>query len=134
MTVVDATVWVSAIIPQDIHHEASAAWLRDQAAEDATLIVPALALAEVAGAVARRTGAPELGRRAAEELKSVPGSRIVGLDVDIGTEAARIAASRQLRGADAVYVAVARALNVPLVTWDQEVQDRASGLVHAVHP
>ena len=134
MTVVDASVWVSALIPQDLYHEASVAWLRDRATEDEALIIPALALAEVAGAAARRTGAPELGWSAAAALKSVPGSRIVGLDVDLGTEAARIAADRQLRGADAVYVAVAHVLNVPLLTWDLEMQTRAAGLVQVMHP
>lgn len=132
--VVDASVWVSALVPQDVHHATSGRWLSDRLAAGETLIIPILALAEVAGAIARRTGAPELGQQAADQIARVPGSRLVALDLDLGTEAARIAASRQLRGADAIYVATARLLNATLVTWDEELLSRAAGLVQVVHP
>gem|GEM_PF-3592889 len=55
-------------------------------------------LAEVAGAIARRTGAPELGRRALEGLLRFPGLRLVTVDRHLGQEMARLAADLQLRG------------------------------------
>jgi len=66
--VVDASVWVSRLVPQDVHHFASRRYLEERAAAGDPLVAPALLLAEVAGAIARRTGAPELGRRALEGL------------------------------------------------------------------
>jgi predicted nucleic acid-binding protein len=39
-----------------------------------------------------------------------------------------------LRGADAVYVAVARHLGLPLVTWDDELRARAGREVRAIQP
>jgi predicted nucleic acid-binding protein len=40
-----------------------------------------------------------------------------------------MAADLGLRGADAIYVALAHQLNVPFVTWDQEQLDRTSSAV-----
>ncbi len=132
--VLDASVWVSVLLPQDAHHQASRRWLRRQTGRRQPVIVPTLALAEVAGAVTRRTGAPDLGRRSAEALLRVPGLRLMVLDADLGREAAAIAAAQQLRGGDAVYVATARRLNVSLITWDQELQTRAGALIKITHP
>jgi predicted nucleic acid-binding protein len=43
--------------------------------------------------------------------------------------AASLAADVRLRGGDAVYVAAARRLDLPLITWDSEQRQRAAGLV-----
>ena len=64
--------------------------------------------------------APELGRRALEELLRFSGLRLVTGDRHLGQEMARLAADLQLRGADAAYVAVATRLSLPLVTWGRE--------------
>jgi predicted nucleic acid-binding protein len=40
----------------------------------------------------------------------------------------------RLRGADAVYVALARRLGMPLVTWDAEQRERAKPVVRVVTP
>ena len=51
MMVVDASVWVSRLVPQDAHHATSRQWLERQLMEGALLIAPVLVLAEVAGAL-----------------------------------------------------------------------------------
>jgi predicted nucleic acid-binding protein len=132
--VVDASIWVSGLVVQDVNHQASRRWLNQSLATTDPPIIPTLALAEVAGAIARRTGVPHLGQQAAEEILHAPGLRLVALDAALGTEAARLAATYQLRGADAVYVAVAHLLNVPLVTLDNEMPARAGGLIQIVQP
>jgi predicted nucleic acid-binding protein len=48
--------------------------------------------------------------------------------------AARLAANHRLRGADAVYVSVAHVMNLPLVSWDREVQSRARGYITILQP
>ncbi len=126
MRVVDASVWVSRLVPQDAHHGASRRWLEARGAAGDLLVAPVLLLAEVAGAVARRTGAPELGHRAVEGLLRFPNLRLVSLDRRLGREMGRLAADLRLRGADAAYVAVAAHLGLPLVTWDQEQALRAA--------
>jgi len=134
MRVVDASVWVSRLVPQDVHHSASRRYLEERAAAGGPLVAPVLLLAEVAGAIARRTGAPEPGRRALEGLLRFPGLRLVTVDRHLGQEMARLAANLQLRGADAAYVAVAIRLGLPLVTWDREQALRAASRIPVLTP
>ncbi len=130
--VVDASLWVSALLPLEVHHEESRRRLAQYSADDDPLTVPTVVLPEVAGAISRRTGIPALGRQAAEAIVRVPGLRLVSLDAEMASEAARLAADYRLRGADAVYVAVAAVLNLPLLTWDQEMANRAAGVVRVI--
>ena len=114
--VVDASVWVSRLVPQDAHHAESRDWLDRQVARGGLLVAPILLLAEVAGAVSRRTGQSRLAKRAVETLLRVPGLRLVAMDRRLGRTAADLAAQLKLRGADAVYVATAEHLNLPRST------------------
>ena len=51
-----------------------------------------------------------------------------------GETAAAIAAQQFLRGADAVYAALARQLGTALVTWDNELLERAAAVVPTLTP
>jgi predicted nucleic acid-binding protein len=131
--VVDASVWVSSLVLGEVHHAASREWLQARAGSG-QLVIPTLALAEVAGAIARRTQSGTNGERAAQLVQSTPGIRLVSLDVSLARTAARLAAQHALRGADAVYVAVAALLGLGLVTWDLELQRRGSAVVAVTDP
>lgn len=132
--VVDASVWVSRLVPRDVHHAATHEWLEQQVAREGLFVAPVLVLAEVAGAISRRTGRPRLARRAIVVLLRVPGLRLVSIDTRVGRTAARLAADLALRGADAVYVAVADHLSIPLITWDGEQRERATRLIAVRSP
>ena len=134
MIVVDASVWVSRLVPQDVHYEASHRWLERYMADGGQLVAPILLMVEVAGAIARRTGEPALAQRAVDNLMYVPALRLVPMDHRLGMVATRLAGDLRLRGADAVYVAVAHHLNIPLVTWDREQRERGGELVVVCTP
>jgi predicted nucleic acid-binding protein len=134
MRVVDASVWVGRLVPQDAHYAASRRWLEACTARGGTLIAPLLLLAEVAGAVARRTDSAELADRATDALLALPNLRLVALDARLGETSARLAAELGLKGADATYVAVAHLLGLPLVTWDQQQGERAGKQVTVYRP
>ena len=131
--VVDASVWVSRLVPQDRYHQGVTAWLEAQRADGTGMLSPALLLPEVAGAISRRTATPRLGRQAVEVLQNLPELRLVEMDAELMRLAARLAADLGLRGADATYVAVAVRLDVPLATLDEEQKRRSSDLV-AIQP
>ena len=130
MFVVDASVWVSALVATDVNHEASHQWLLQATSDGQLVIAPALLLPELAGAVARRTGVPTLGLRAVGLVQRLPASRIVPIDFGLAQLGVWMAAEARLRGADAIYVALANRLGIPLVTWDLEQRHR--GAVSAV--
>ena len=129
MTVADASVWTSVFLAEDIHHKVSRRWLGRWTSRGGIVLAPSTLHAEVAGAVARRTGDITLGHQGLARLLGSPAVQVVPIDELLGVEAARLAADLRLRGADAVYVAVAQHFAVPLVTWDQEQLTRAATVV-----
>jgi predicted nucleic acid-binding protein len=131
---VDSSVWVSTFVAVDAHHEASRAWLRHYLRAGNVVVGPRLLLVEVAGALARRTGVARDGERAVAHLRRLRSARWVALTSDLVDHAAQLAATLRLRGADAVYVALANRLGVPLVTWDHEQRTRAAGRIPVMAP
>ena len=131
--VLDASVWVSASIPDDVHHQPTRAWLAGLPATE-TLVSPALGLLETAGAVSRRTGSATLARQIVAAIERLPNVIIVIPDAELWTLAVEGAAGRSLRGSDAMYVALAEALGFPLVTWDADQREKAGRRVRVITP
>ena len=132
--VVDASVVVSNLVPHDVHHSASRAWLTRHVSDGGLVVAPALLLPEIAGAIVRRTGVPRLARRAVEAVLRLHAFRLVPMDAVLAGTAAELAGRLRLRGADAVYIAAAAALRLPLVTWDVEQREGAARVIQVVTP
>ncbi len=127
--VVDASIWISRLVPQDEHHKRCQEWLLQQRAAGVTLVSPSLLLPEVAGAISHRTGDTSLSERAVQSLQILPGLRLVEMNQGLIQAAAQLAATCGLRGADSVYVAVAHQLNIPLATLDVDQREKAEQIV-----
>jgi len=134
MSVVDASVWASVFLTQDVHHRAARRWLEDRLAAGEAIVSPVLLLSEAGGAIARQTKSPEAASRALKFIESVPGLRLVPVDHRLGRASAELAVKLKLRGAEAVYVAVAAYLKIPLVTLDAEQRERAKDLIEVRTP
>lgn len=132
--VIDASVMVSRLVARDVNHDASRRWLDGHVAAGGLVVAPALLLPEIVGAIARRTGRRRLARRAIAAVLRLPELRLVAIDAELAEVAARLASDLQLRGADAVYVATAARLRLPLVTWDAEQRERGAARVAVVVP
>jgi len=130
--VVDASVWVSRLVDRDEFHAVVKKWMDIQREQDITFVSPSLLLAEIGGVISRVTGKPELAVNAVKRVASLPDVRIVEMDKPLIEETARIASKYGLRGADAVYVAVAAQLNIPLATLDVDQRARASKLIDVI--
>jgi len=59
---------------------------------------------------------------------------IVSIDQNLVAETIILATIYKLRGADAVFVALAKVEAVPLVSFDQEQLTRPAGAVTTLHP
>lgn len=127
--VVDASVWVSRLVPVDVFHVRVKNWLDKQRADGVEYLSPSLLLPEVGGAISRRTETPKLGQEAIEVLQDLPGLRLVEMDASLVSTAARLSADLGLSGAGSLYVAVACRLDLPLVTLDEDQLNRASKLI-----
>jgi predicted nucleic acid-binding protein len=127
--VVDASIWVSRLVPQDEFHTRCKEWLAEQRSKGVLLISPSFLLVEVAGAISRRTGDDSLAEAAVQNLQRLAGLRLVEMDQVVIESATQMAASLGMRGGDAIYSAVARRLNLSLATLDSDQKDRASQMI-----
>jgi predicted nucleic acid-binding protein len=134
MVVVDASVWVSRLLAEDVNHRVSHRWLEQLFFREEWVAAPIILLAEVAGALTRRTGQVDIGRYAIHHLLQIPTLRLVPLTQELGLMAAQTAATLQIGGADATYVAVAHHMNASLVTWDKNVVSKAGKVMKVYTP
>jgi predicted nucleic acid-binding protein len=131
---VDASVWVSRFLGHDAHHAASVQWFRLIRAERAEMFEPNLLLPEFAGAIARHTGRATDATESLERFRAIPNVSVHEIDRGLATLAADLAAQLRLRGADALYAALASTLGIRLVTWDRELRDRARSVIEVSTP
>lgn len=125
-TVLDASVFVAAISPAEIHHVAARA-LYESWPEDRAFAVPSLFRVEVLAALARRNEPAEL-LDTVEVLVSGPRFHAVAIDESLVERAAEVAQAARLRAYDAVYVALALDRGAALWTLDLELRSKMSAV------
>ena len=134
MYTVDASVHVSALNPAEADSASSRAFLALVQREQIPLFCPTLLLVEVAAAVARALGDAGRAVALATALRGWPNQALVPLDEGVAVRAVDLAATAQLRGADAVYAAVAQQYGTTLVTLDRQQLERLQPLVRTARP
>ena len=120
---IDASVFVSAFSPAEAAQRDSKTFMTRVRETSAPVIVPTLVLPEVAAAISRGQGKPELGIAFALELVNFPNLILVDVDESLAKLAVETAAHHRLRGSDAVYAAVALRFSSLLVTLDTEQRE-----------
>jgi len=134
MYTIDASVHVSALNPAEMDSASSRAFLALVQREQMSLFCPTLLLVEVAAAVARALGDAGRAMALAAALRGWPNQVLVPLDEASAGRAADLAATAQLRGADAVYAAVAQQYGTTLVTLDRQQLERLQSVVRTARP
>jgi predicted nucleic acid-binding protein len=97
-------------------------------------IEPMLVLSEVAGAISRTRQDPARAEAFAITLGHLPSVTILPLDDALGQRALALAAQHGLRGADAVYAAVAQQAGCTLISLDHEHLTRLADLISVQTP
>ena len=134
MYTVDASVWVNAFDQREPGHLASRQFLEVLRSRALPIIVPNVVLVEVAGAISRTRGEPGQAQAFAAALSRLPHVTVRVLDEVCALHALTLAAQHGLRGADAVYAAVAREAESTLVTLDNEHLTRLVNLMTVCTP
>lgn len=132
--VIDASVWVSQLRPQDVHHDSSRSWIERYAVTGGILVASDFLSLEIAAAISRGTGDFLLAKEAVRKLHDFTGLNLLPLDSALIESAIDIATDLQLRAGDAIYVALAHQLNIPLISWDKEQIQKASSLITTYTP
>jgi predicted nucleic acid-binding protein len=128
MLVVDGSVWVSRFLPAEETHQESREWLERHIRAGGQLVEPLLLLVELSASISRHTGDAGLARETAERLTTLRSVRFVPLDRRLTALATRMAADMRLRAADAMYIAIAHQLGLPLLTWDRAQFERGGAI------
>ena len=131
---IDASVLVAADLDDEEAHDDASAFLRAVVMDSLAIHQPSLTLVEVCAAVARRTSDAALARATVAVISSTPGVVFHGLDLAAASAAAEVAADVAVRGADAVYLQVARNQGATLVTLDLGMLGRSPTDVEVVTP
>lgn len=131
---IDASVFVNAFNPHEEGHAESLAVVTTVQERGDPVIVPTLLLPEIASAVARASHDSDGALQYALATSGLPHLTMVPLSPAIARQAAELAARYRLRGADAVYVAVARRYGTTLVSRDDEQRSRGAAVVTCQTP
>jgi predicted nucleic acid-binding protein len=131
---VDASVFVNAFNPHEEGHTESLQILSAIQERGDPVIVPALLVPEIASAVARATDDSDGAIQYANATAALPHLTLVSLTTAVARQAADLAAVHRQRGANAVYVAVARRYGTTLVSRDDEQRTRGAAVVTCQTP
>jgi predicted nucleic acid-binding protein len=128
MLTIDANVWVAAADPRDEFYAVSRAFLLSVAQRRLRIYLPAFARIEIACALARRWQSPAAGQMLADSLVDSAYVVQVPLDTQFLAQALLSGTRALLRAADALYVATAELNQARLVSWDEELVQRAAAI------
>ncbi len=125
----DASVIINAINPAEAGHAASRQMMATIRTHAIPVIAPTLVLVEVAATIGRILGDSARARAVARQVHRLPVLRLIPLSRTLALLAADLAAAYRLRGADAVYAAVAQRYGTTLISLDAEHLRRLAGIV-----
>lgn len=126
--VVDASVWVSAADATDALSEPSRAFLSVLVERVTPIALPDFTELEVACALARRLRNAERGRELAGQIVRSPLVTVHSLDSSLLRRAVEVGTEQLLRAGDAVYAAVSERTEGEVVSWDEELIQRAGAV------
>jgi predicted nucleic acid-binding protein len=131
---IDASVFVNAFNPHEDGHASSLAIVAAIQEAGDPIIIPTLLLTELASAVARVNDDTSGALQYANATAALPHVTLVSLTSTMARHAAELAATHRLRGADAVYLTVARRYGTIVVSRDEEQCSRGSPIVTCQTP
>lgn len=132
--VLDSSVWISRIQATDSNHAPARAWVNAHLRTGGLFVAPYIITVEVGAVVSRNTKNRQDARTAVAQLLALPYMRLVSMDTALVDRACDLAITHELASADALFVAVANVLGLPLVTFDRALLRLPSQVVQTVRP
>lgn len=134
MFTIDASVYINALNPNEAGSAESQTFLARVHQRGVTVFSPTLLLVELAATIARVFNDTQRGIAYAQSVQRLPGHVWLALDPGLAVTALTLAAQHRLRGADAIYTAVAQQTGAVLVTLDHQQLTRLPQSVRAITP
>lgn len=134
MYTLDASVWVNGFDHKEPGAKTTRQLLHLLADQGSPIIIPNLALVEVAGSITRTRRRPAKATAFVDTIAHLPHVTVLPLTAELAEAAAQLAAQHALRGADAVYAAVALGAQCTLISLDAEHLTRLRSVVRTMTP
>lgn len=134
MAIVDASVWVALLHGGDRFHRRCTSWLESALLAGEGLAAPTLLEVEAAAALRRLTGDEKLARGALDLAAGLTALEYVPLTTERAASASRAALEASVRGADAVYLDLARERRDLLITLDRQQLERGGSIAEVRRP
>ena len=134
MFTIDASVYINALHPTEADSADSRAFIERVFQLPRPVYSPTLLLVEIAAAIARVFDQTEQAITLAQAIYELPGQIWVSLDENQAQATLHLAAAQRLRGADAVYAAVAQKYQTTLITRDQQQLARLRSVLPVLTP
>ncbi len=122
---IDSSVIVASLLANEPRHEEAFRIWESVLSGVNSAIMPYSIFVEVVAAVKRRTGSGQLSREVMRELGKIENIAFVDLDSKAAEEAAEIAIRTGTRGMDALVIQVAKDFGSELITFDEEMMEKA---------
>jgi predicted nucleic acid-binding protein len=134
MAVIDASVYISLINVNESSHATSWTWFQQAQFAQESLAAPVILLAEITSSLSRGLGNPSLAHQVIQQLLQAKVINLAPVTQPLAERAAAIAADYQIRGCDAIYVALAEQLGDYLITLDQQQLERGALIITTRKP
>jgi predicted nucleic acid-binding protein len=131
---IDASVFIASLRSSEPAYAESWTCLQAIRKNMVEILCPTLVLPECAAAIIRPTQDQQLASDAIQKIANFPQMHLISLTQLLANRAAEIAIECRLRGADAIYVAVAEFYSTQLISLDHEMLERGQKLVTTIKP
>jgi predicted nucleic acid-binding protein len=131
--VVDSNVFVSLFLEGDINRDKAVKFFHNVFRDRKTQIfISAITFPEVCGVIARRISNKEIVRRIESKINEWIESKLI-MVVELTKDRIKIACDCAiefgLKGADAIIVSLVKELNIPLLTFDEEIKRKVKNKI-----
>ena len=134
MYCIDASVILSAIRPKELFSDKSQAFLNSLKKDELKVFCPEIIIPEIASGLFRATKNAQASYDFSLAMRDLPNFSFVAVDARLADLAVWIIAETGLRGADAIYVALAYDYQLELITLDKEQLQKGKKIIKTRMP
>jgi len=129
--VVDSNVFIASLIEYDKFYEASIDIIEKMNMEELIFHISMITPIEVSCAIARRIGVKEANESSDIIYNWIREKKVVAYELNEKrmSEAQNYGSKYKLKGMDAIIVQLTLELNIPLITFDNEIIERATDII-----
>ena len=122
---IDSSVIIASLLEKEPRHQEALKIWESILSGESIAIMPYSVLVEVVAAIRRRTGSEDLACEVRKEILEIENLSFVVLDQKAALEASDLAIRTGVRGMDSLVIQVVREFETELITFDEEMIQKA---------